>query len=139
MNGSITGFLFYADYNPEGRRPVAENLRLIGNGVGISVGAEARIRTSTIASGGIGIICAGGCLIEQNVVSGNNGTGIEAARSTVIGNAVVSNGGYGLVSIATRTGYGNNILFGNNGGGEQVFNNGMVLQLHPNVCEPNCP
>ena len=35
------------------------------------------------------------------------------------------------------SGYGSNILVGNNGGGAQVFDN--VFQLHPNVCEPACP
>ena len=34
-------------------------------------------------------------------------------------------------------GYGNNMLFGNNGGNTQVF--GGAVQLHPNVCQPACP
>jgi hypothetical protein len=54
----------------------------------------------------------------------------------VVGNVIVGNGRFGLISNA-KTGYGNNILFGNNGGGAQV--NAQPAQLHPNVCDPPCP
>jgi hypothetical protein len=50
---------------------------------------------------------------------------------------IVGNGSFGLQSAETTSGYGNNILVGNNGGSAQV--SGLVDPLHPNVCAPACP
>ena len=132
MNGTIMGFDAYAIYT-EGRRAVAENLRLIGNGVGIIVGAESRIRTSTIANGFGGIHCQNNCLIEQNVASNNVGSGMDTGGG-VIRNLIASNSSWGLFASA-RTGYGNNMVFRNRVGGNADF----FVQLHPNICAPACP
>jgi len=136
-NGTITGFSAPGVYNVGGRFAVVEDMRLVSNQFGFEGGSDARIRTSTIASGFIGIVCTG-CLVERNVITGNTRDGISVfdQAGLVLGNVIVGNGRFGLISNA-KTGYGNNILFGNNGGGAQV--NAQPAQLHPNVCDPPCP
>jgi hypothetical protein len=137
INGTIAGFENAAIANVGGARLVVENMRLV-NGSGVFGGTESRILNSTIANGTTGIVCPG-CLIEQNVITGNTSFGISIpdGGGQVLGNVIVGNGNYGISTFAVSTGYGNNILFGNAGGGAQVA--GPAIQLHPNVCEPACP
>jgi hypothetical protein len=137
LNGTITGFRDRAIDNFNGTSLVVENMRLISNGTGVWLGRESRIRNSTIANGGVGIDDCRRCLIEQNVIADNAGAGIRIGGGVVLGNVLVGNGIHGLVAHEVKMGYGNNILFRNNGGGAQV--SGLVLQMHPNVCEPACP
>lgn len=137
VNGTITGFAA-AIYNLQGQFADVENMRLVGNADGYIGEGQARIRNSTIARGGNGIDCAEDCLIEQNVIAGNAGIGIRvSAGAVVLGNVIAANGSYGLRSDFAKTGYGNNVLFDNNGFGAQV--GGAPIQLHPNVCLPACP
>ena len=136
MNGTIAGFQQYGVFNSDGARTVVENMRLLSNGTGIWVGPESRIRNSTIANGGIGVRCYDSCLVEQNLITGHTSVGIEVSGGQVIANVIVANR-YGLSSFGAATGYGGNMLFGNNGGGAQVTG-GAAIQLHPNVCQPAC-
>ncbi|MPZ55045.1 MAG: phytase [Rhizobiales bacterium] len=137
-NGTITGF-FYAIVT--GELGVIEDMRIVSSGHGVALEKGSRIRNSTIANGSAaGITSCKQCLIEQNVVTGNGLSGISVAGGSVLGNVIAGNGDYGLVSStgdAIWAGYGNNLLFGNNGGNAQVF--GPAFQLHPNVCQPACP
>jgi hypothetical protein len=142
MNGTIVGFGDFGvanRQNDSSRSAVIENMRILSNGVGIFVGRDARIRDSTIANSPRGnIACLQSCLIEGNLITGStNGAGIALTGGTVLGNLIVSNKFNGLAADVNGTGYGNNILFGNNGGGAQV--GGAAFQLHPNVCVPGCP
>jgi hypothetical protein len=138
MNGTITGFA-YGIYNLGGRALV-EDMRLVTNLTGVYSEGDSQIRNSTIAMGRIGIYCVFECLIERNVVAANTAHGIDTlGAGVVLGNVIASNGRYGLRSPGgpyPKTGYGNNILFGNNNGGAQISG---AVQLHPNVCEPACP
>jgi hypothetical protein len=143
-NGSITGFDFAISHNSAGmtgRSAVIENMRIIANGAGILVGSDARIRDSTVANNISGNILCSNCLIERSVVTGSaNDVGIYVTGGTAIGNVIVGNARYGLTGVGTSfppSGYGTNVLVGNNGGGAQVFD--QVFQLHPNLCSPACP
>jgi len=137
IGGTIGGFQAYGIEG--GEHGVVEDMRVVSNHVGVFMTEGSRIRNSTIADGGSdGIECLNYCLIEQNVVTGN-AEGIGANNGMVLGNVIASNEGVGLYNGAgtRKTGYGNNVLFGNNGGGSQIL--GQVYQLHPNVCDPPCP
>jgi hypothetical protein len=143
-NGSITGFDFgisNSSAGTTGRSAVIENMRIIANGAGIYVGSDARIRDSTVANNTSGNIFCINCVIERSVVTGSaNDAGIYVTGGTVAGNVIVGNARYGLTGVGTSfapSGYGANILVGNNGGGAQVFD--QVFQLHPNFCNPACP
>jgi hypothetical protein len=144
VNGTITGFREFGIYNLNndservGGSVTVENMRILSNGKGI-YGEEGRVQKSTIANNdAYGIFCPV-CIIEANLITGNAGYGIGAAgKALVLGNVIVGNGDVGLVVSSTfRAGYGNNVLYGNNGGGAQV--GAGALPLHPNVCEPPCP
>jgi hypothetical protein len=148
MNGTITGFGNWAVVAADA---VIENMRILSNGGGIIVGENSQVFDNLIANSvRNGVSCVARCVIERNVVV-RNGTGTGAAASDlaginirqggalVRGSVIVGNGTWGLVSEPGNppTGYGDNVLIGNNGGAAQVAAN--VLQLHPNVCDPACP
>ena len=141
FNGTIAGFQPYGIYQGGGGGLV-EDMRIVSNGTGIDIKTGARIRNSTIANNTSSGIRCGGCLIEGNVVADNANGGIfdsSAGGGLVLGNVIAFNGAYGLVAPSApypKTGYGNNILFANNGGGLQVLD---AVQMHPNICEPACP
>jgi len=152
MNGTILGFGSWAILSaPSGASTVVENMRLIDNFGGIATGPDARVFGNVIANSLLnGIACAFGCVIEQNVVTGNgtaaggsasgrSGISIAKGGALVRANVIVANGSWGLVSELNNphTGYSDNILIANNAGAAQVVGN--VTQLHPNVCEPACP
>jgi Right handed beta helix region len=143
-NGTITGFGGFGVYLAGGEFSVIENMRFVSAG-GPSWGAlysgrQARIRNNTIANASFGIVDCRGCLIEQNIITGSTFYGISVSGGTVVGNVIVGNAQHGLRGIGTNlpdSGYGLNILVGNNGGNAQTIDN--VFQLHPNVCDPACP
>jgi hypothetical protein len=141
VNGTITGFGNYGILTL-GFGAVIEDMRIVGNANGMQLGNEARVRNSTIANNSSNGLRCYQCLIEGNVITGNGNAGTfdsNGGGGAVLGNVIVGNASYGLVAPdppLPKTGYGNNILVGNNSGGLQVLG---VTQTHPNVCEPACP
>jgi hypothetical protein len=141
INGTITGFGNYGILGL-GTNFIVEDMRIVGNATAIQLGTEGLVRNSTVANNtSIGIRCYR-CLIAGNLVAGNGNAGIfdsDAGGGLVLGNVIVGNAGYGIVSPDPpypKTGYGNNVLVGNNSGGLQGLG---IAQLHPNVCDPACP
>jgi hypothetical protein len=141
LNGTVTGFANYGVLSL-GTQAVVENMRIVGNGIGMQLDLHSRVRNSTIANNtSVGMYCYG-CLIEDSIVTGNAFAGIldsQGGGGMVLGNIIVGNGDYGLVAPAPpapKTGYAANILIGNHSGGLQVLN---VNQAHPNECDPACP
>jgi hypothetical protein len=115
---------------------IVEDVRVINSGYGIYAynGVFTRILNSTVATNvHIGIYCGLSCQIEGTVVSGNGGAGIGIRTGTIFANTIINNGGYGINSSIT-TGFGNNTLIDNNGGGAQT--SGQLLRLYPNACSP---
>jgi hypothetical protein len=138
VSGTITGFGI-AIFNDGGLFAVVEHMRLVSNGFGFIGGSDDRVRNSTIASNNASGVTCTGCVIEGSVIADNGfGVTFSFAGGLALGNVIVGNGGAGLRSSfqGPMAGYGDNILFGNNGGGAQV--SGKAFQLHPNVCEPAC-
>jgi hypothetical protein len=136
VNGTLTGV---GDAIAIGASGIIENMRLISNTHGVTGERDTVIRNSTIASNSaFGIYCFG-CVVEGNVIAGNgSGVDILDEPGLVRGNVIAGNNGfgssYGLLSNA-KTGFGSNIIVGNNGGSV----NAQPEPLHPNVCDPACP
>jgi len=144
VNGTITGFGGFGVYLAEGEFDVVENIRFVSAGGpfwgAIYNGRQARISNNTITNSSFGIVACRGCLIERNIITGSAFYGISISGGVVVGNVIVGNTQDGLSGIGTnfpKSGYGSNILVGNNGGNHQVHGN--VFQLHPNFCDPACP
>jgi hypothetical protein len=138
MNGTITGFKNWGVYVSL-RRGAVEDMRILSGGDGVYLPAEGVVRSSTIANNSLtGVKCLATCFVEESVLTGN-GSGIEVHNGAglVLGNVIAGNGVQGIGALGPSTGYGGNILVGNNGGFGQV--SGNVVQLHPNACEPVCP
>ena len=143
-NGTITGFQAFGIYLAEGEHDVVENMRILNtsgfsNGA-IYAGRQTRIRNNILANNVFTIVDCSRCLIENNIITGGSFYGISVSGGVVVGNVIVGNAQHGLRGTATNfpdSGYGGNILVGNNGGNAQVHDN--VFQFHPNVCEPACP
>jgi hypothetical protein len=137
-NGTITGFRFFGILGL-GMHYVVEDMRIVGNSVGMTLGSESRVRSSTIANNSsVGMYCAA-CVIEGNLIAGNAGVGVAdntTGVGLVLGNAIVGNGLVDPRMPMATAGYGNNILFDNHNGGGQMLG---VRQLHPNFCTPACP
>jgi len=140
-NGTVTGFANYGVLTL-GFGAVVENMRIVGNYIGMQLGTQGRVTNSTIANNSsTGMYCYQ-CFIEGNIVAGNGNVGIfdsNGGGGMVLGNVVVANASYGLVAPdppLPKTGYANNILVGNNSGSLQVLG---VTQAHPNLCDPACP
>jgi hypothetical protein len=141
MNGTITGFRHFGVNNDNGAFAVVENMRILFMGGQIDLGYgvngnRAQVRNNTIAYCNLAVWCVE-CLIEQNIISGSQYNGIDASGGLVLENVIASNGSEGLASVGAAVGYGNNLLFENNGGGGQVYP--PAIQLHANFCEPACP
>jgi hypothetical protein len=142
-NGTITGFGNYGILIL-GMNGVVEDMRILNNFIGIqlSPGTGGRVRNSTIANNTSNGMYCYGCLVQGNIIAGNGNTGLADTNKgggTIIGNIIVGNTGYGIVAPdppLPKTGYGNNILTGNNSGGLQALG---IAQIHPNLCEPACP
>ena len=143
-NGTLTGFSDEGVYHQAEGRGVVENMRVMsngtgGSGAGVYFYGRGHVRNSTISGNVFGIYCPFNCVIEHNLVTGNEAMGILLGGGTVNGNVIVGNANVGIsVDPSTRTGYGSNILVGNNGGGPQVSGT-AAAQLHPNACDPACP
>lgn len=69
--------------------------------------------------------------VTNNTVNTNGASGIQAPISTVLNNFASDNDGVGL-GLSGNSGYANNVLANNNGGGAQVSGGGV--QLGGNLC-----
>lgn len=126
-------------------------------GTGVSLAEDAHVENVKIANnGGDGIFLVNGRVVDCTI-SGNDGNGIHAAlfisSGVIRGNFIHSNGGRGIyqqfasggmiidnnvalngglgMELAGLTGYGNNVLNFNNGGGAQVVGG---VELSNNLC-----
>jgi hypothetical protein len=140
-NGTITGCDAHGIYGT-GDNWIVEDMLVVQNGeYGIfnGDGDYFSVRRSTVTqNGNTGILCSGtSCLVENSIASGNVGIGIQIGIGTVLGSVITGNGGFGI-SGSGVTGYGNNTVAANNGGGAnpQVED---AKQMHPNLCSPACP
>jgi hypothetical protein len=140
LNGTISGFRSYGVLT-SGRFAVIEAMRIVGTNEGLQLGDDARIARSTISSNrASGIRCGLRCLVEQNVITLNGLDGIQLRNGgMVLGNTITSNKTFGIYGdIGGTVGFGNNALYGNNGGAPKAQVYG-VISLHPNACSPACP
>ena len=109
MNGTVRGYAEGVTVTGGGAR--VENIRAIGNGVGVHLGNSCSVHNS-VASGNTddGISVAAGCTLSGNTADSNGGDGISTTVGcNVIGNTVRGNTGRGL-NLATQTGYSNNVV-----------------------------
>jgi hypothetical protein len=131
MNGVVAGFKENAI---DGRDFwTVENMRVLVNGGGVTLGKWARVQRNTIAFSDIGVFCFDGCLVLDNSISSGR-IGVNIASGTVVRNSIFNNVLHGISGTA-GVGYGENTLVGNNQGNEQVRN---ALPLNPNFCSPRC-
>jgi hypothetical protein len=138
-NGTIFDFDAHGIYTT-GDYWIVEDMRAIRNGAnGIHVaGNYSAVRGSTVTgNGGTGIRCGTRCLVEGSTSSDNGAVGILLGSGTILGSVITNNTGFGI-SGSGFTGYGNNTLNFNNGGGANLQVTGVVA-LHPNACSPGCP
>lgn len=137
-NGTITGFAAHGIF-ATGENWIVEDVRVVDNGSrGISLGSYAAVRGTTVTqNGSTGILCQTSCLVEESNVSANGLFGIQMGLGAVLGSVFISNVQVGI-SGSGISGYANNTLVGNNGGGAnpQVDD---AAQMHPNLCDPACP
>jgi hypothetical protein len=136
MNGTVTGFQDGGLFGPR----LVEDMRIVSNGFGLGPSGEARIRNNTIANNrGPGIHGCSHCLIEQNLITGNNwGIFVSHGGGVILGNVIASHLNEGISAFpGPPTGYGNNVLVDNSGGDAPVT--GPAFPLHPNLCHPACP
>jgi hypothetical protein len=143
MNGTIDGA---ASQGIVARSfAVVQDMQITNTGgVGVTLESAGRVLRSTISdTAGTDIQCRGQCLIANNIIArSTNGSGIEllteAGGHLVLGNVITDNQSFGIYA-AGVTGFGNNTLTGNNGGGAQIIGNGEISPVHPNFCDPACP
>jgi hypothetical protein len=140
-NGTIGAFRYTGIHADSKDYLIVENMRVINGGYGIynKEGNFSRVQNSTVATNtGTGIYCGQSCHVEGSVVSQNGGYGIFVESGTILGNTIFSNTSEGIAapppSIGFSTGYGNNAIVDNHGGGTQII--GTLFELHPNVCKP---
>lgn len=140
LNGTVRG-MGGAGISVGGHSRV-EGVHAISNGGG-GIGASfSSVIASNVAdaNGGPGISLGSGCTVTGNTVNGNGADGISAqSGSTVIGNTMRGNVGAGLnfPDGGGGSGYGSNVLTGNNIGGAQVSGG---VQMGANVCNgAACP
>jgi parallel beta-helix repeat protein len=109
INGTVRGFSEGVDLGGAAAR--LENMRALGNGVGLRAGNDCTVRDShTSGSGNDGIRVGAGCLVSGNTSNDNGDDGICADHGcTLIGNTVRGNTGYGL-DLSTDTGYSQNVI-----------------------------
>jgi hypothetical protein len=124
---------------------VVQDMQITNTGsVGVTLESAGRVLRSTISdTAGTGIQCRGQCLIAHNIITrSTNGSGVEllteAGGHLLLGNVITDNNSFGIYAAGT-TGFGNNTLTGNNGGGAQIIGNGEINPVHPNYCNPACP
>ncbi len=139
-NGTIRNFK-NSGISTVGALLIVEDMRISENdqnGILNETNGFARVVDSTIFSNGFqGITCAQACHVEGNIVSNNGAlsgsSGIFIGSGTVLGNTITGNASFGI-NATLSTGYGNNTITDNNGGGVQV--GGSILELFPNACFP---
>lgn len=138
MNGVIAGFKEEAILSGNGDFWTVENMRILVNGAGVSLGKWARIQRNTIAFSDINIFCFDGCLVEDNNISSGR-IGVSIKSGTVVRNSIFNNVLHGIsgtsASLGGAVGFGENTLAGNNQGNAQVLN---AAPLNPNFCTPAC-
>lgn len=141
-NGAVRGMR--AGVNLQGRGHLVENVSIEHNGgSGINgVGEGAIIRGCRIArneQGGILLGNANGVLVSGNTVVYNalggvnfSGAGGLIERNTIVGNQ------QGGIAVESTTGFGGNVITGNNNGGSQTSGG---VQVGSNVCgnDTVCP
>ncbi len=139
-NGTIRNFK-NSGISTVGALLIVEDMRISENdqnGILNETNGFARVIDNTIFSNGFqGIACAQTCHVEGNIVSNNGAqsgsSGIFMGSGTVLGNTITGNASFGI-NATLSTGYGNNTITDNNGGGVQV--GGSILELFPNACFP---
>lgn len=114
------------------------NMRIVENGQnGVVLGDYAMVAASTIsANGSSGIDCGNYCHVQGNVLSANKFRGVYIGSGSSLGNTIENNQSFGIRGVG-QSGYGNNTLLYNDGGGGQVL--GPLIALQPNACIPACP
>jgi hypothetical protein len=114
------------------------NMTIVENGQnGVILGDYAMIADSTIsANGSSGIDCGNYCHVQGNVLSENKFRGVFIGSGSSLGNTIENNQSFGIRGVG-QSGYGNNTLMYNDGGGGQVL--GPLIRLQPNGCNPACP
>lgn len=141
-DGSVRGML--VGVNLQGRGQLIENVSVEHNGSsGVNGSGEGAIirgcRVARNEQGGISLSNAHGALVTGNTVTYNAfvGIGISGDGGLIERNSVVGNSGVGISASAT-TGFGGNVLTGNNSGGLQTSGG---IQLGANVCgnDTVCP
>lgn len=140
INGTVRG-MGGAGINVGGHSRVEAVHAISNGGGGISASFSSAVSGNIVNSnGGGGIALGSGCTVSGNTVNNNGGPGISAqSGGAVIGNTVRGNVGVGLslTAIGGESGYGNNVLNGNNSGGAQVSGG---VQMGANVCNgAACP
>jgi len=137
MNGVIAGFKWEA-IRSGGDFWTVENMRILVNGGGVTLGKWARVIRNTIAFSDINVFCFDGCLVEDNNIS-NGRIGVNIKSGTVVRNSIFNHALHGISgtseSLQGAVGFGENTLAGNNQGNAQVLN---AKPLNPNFCNPFC-
>jgi len=115
------------------------------SGNGIHLGAGSIVQgVHVTGNGATGILVGSGSLVSNNTVSGNDG-GISVAGNgaTILQNSITSNSGIGLQISDQSTGYGGNVMFGNDGNSGIGTYTGQEVggtQISQNLCNGNvCP
>ena len=135
INGTVRGFSQGVDLAGAGCH--IENMRGIGNGVGLRSGNDCIVRNcSASGNSNDGIRVGAGCTVSGNTADDNGGDGIcTHERCTLTGNTVHGNTGYGF-DLSTDAGYSQNVISSNTAG---TVLNGVSAGL--NVCNgvATCP
>jgi parallel beta-helix repeat protein len=110
---------------------------------GIETSSNCTISGNTLNNNDVfGVYCNGGCTIDRNTAN-ENGTGVSLlGGNTIVGNTIRNNTNFGIVAIGTDTGYSQNTLTGNNGGGNAAqVSGGTPIGANSNFCgtDTTCP
>jgi hypothetical protein len=140
MNGTLAGFA--SDAILAGGFAIVEDMQIAGNGGnGVTLDNNGRVLRSTISGNASGVFCFRTCLIAHNVITGGKVDGLTLPAADgghlVLDNIITDNTKFGIYDQGP-TGFGDNTLTGNNGGGAQVLGDNLH-PVHPNYCDPACP
>jgi parallel beta-helix repeat protein len=140
-NGTVRSMYNGLHLQGEGAR--VERMYLLGNiAAGALVGAGATVSNNTITgNGSSGISAQASCLITHNSIRDGGSHGISTGSGcTVTGNTLSDNAGFGVNFNSAFSGYGDNVLTGNNGGSanDQVK---FGAEIGTNICgfDTVCP
>jgi hypothetical protein len=121
------GGILVGDYST-----ITNNVTNNNAGFGISAGDGSTVIGNAAAGNSDGVIVDPDCTVINNAVNENAEFGmVFSSGGTVIGNAAGGNGKYGLRFSDNTSGYVNNTLRNNNGGGAQVSGG---TQIGMNLC-----